>query len=313
MTHTRTCSSEMTMTRPVQVRTALKKLGKQIEVENIESRQNNWGAVYNDTLPHICLLRLYRKNKKVRAKKLTDEYRCREELSAAIINNMTRKVKYFVDGMPAVFMFRNADADRLKKGMRILNYFERKARWGLSFSVPTQQKNCTVVVGSGYWAESSLSISLYLLLLRVLARESPKKGELAEHYIARMAKGNTSDQHFLTTMARRHPNFLSIVMKHRRMLKNGVDVINHNRWDDYGMEGVDYLAEVAMMVCDIKSRFKGRAQSKKISNMLDGEGHYWDDDYDPDYDEMTVSVINKGLVLALSKLLTKYKGKKVTL
>ncbi|MCK5016780.1 MAG: hypothetical protein KAS32_06870 [Candidatus Peribacteraceae bacterium] len=305
----------MLLKKPIQIRTALRKLGNKIEIEDIDS-DTGYFMYVNVNKPKICMLRLLEEDKQIKAFKITSEFLCREELATEIFSNRLNKKAHFSNEDASVFMFRYNSKKSVLSTMRVLNHFERRARWGLSFVVPTQDDNCVVFVGSRYWSETTINISMYLLLLRLVSFNELEKREGALQYMTRLvSENNTTDKNFLKDLYEIHPNLLQIIMKHRLMLYNGVCLKDKYENDCCGEEGINILSQDAITLIRLKKAHKNIPQKEIIENFTED---YYEGVYRYGVDRHLIegkfiTRLNRGVLSVLTKLLTKYEGKRVSL
>jgi len=310
--------------RPLEIKGAIKECGDKVYLESNDIHDFE-GNPYHTVKMLFSVGRLYQEGNKVFVEPDTNEFGCREQVAGEyfLVKSRERAKEFSLD-FASVIILGNASLSNIKEGLRVLNHYERKARWGASFVVPTDNRKYLVVVGSKYWFSTPLHMSLWLLLIRLVSDNKIASGQTVLQYIKYLITVDSdsialrfTDRIYLKEILQTHKDFIQITMKHVRKLQGGF-ILNESIYE-IGEEGVNFFAEFAENIAKIKTKYKGDAQTSRINLYLGLEEHL---SYDTlctlrkkdgiDYGDYCACNSTKKEVLILADLLMHYVDKRVS-
>lgn len=215
--------------KPYQVRREIKRQG-QVEFTSEQLAYIPANTIYSRPIPRWFILNLYKtKDNKVYGRRYLRNNTwltgCREILALSI--NKLRRHHSEIEHL-SILLY---DHKNLSGAVEVLNHYERKYRWGLSFVANTSlSKGEPILVCSKKWGSNPMYVSLLGLILRIASQEGgPKHGEEnPEQYLKRMARKATEDGLYLKYAFKAHPDFINIVMKHHTYISNSTVGVTSN-------------------------------------------------------------------------------------
>lgn len=210
---------------------------------------------------------------------------CREELVEEFywVNEKLRNE-------PICLALTKFNSVNVEKGIRVLNYFERKAGWDETFVVPTNDDKMGIdlVVGSRKWMTSGLHLSLFILLLRIFSNNPIRKNESALSYLARLNKPTKRGVDIKTWkgLCKAHEDIIPLFMKHLPIFKRATNY-EELKEDGRGEETISYCIKWALK------------QNKEGASFKEDAWYRTD---------CTAHTVN-----AIARLLKRYEGKRVEL
>ena len=245
----------------------------------------NHRPIYRFTSLEFCLVSSLLKKDKCVIQQQTGWHFCREELVEEFYWSI-EDVRY----NPICLTLTNFNTVNVQEGLRVLNYFERKAGWDETFVVSASdtKMNIDLVVGSRKWLTTGLHLSLFILLLRLFSRSPIRKNEHALSYLARLNKSTkgTVDIRIWKDLCKFHEDIIPLFMKHLSIFKRASD-FEELKEEGLGYEGISYCIEAALK------------QNKTGISFKDMRWYRTDS---------TASTVG-----SLVRLLKRYKGKRVEL
>jgi len=294
---------------PAQIYTTLKKLGTLYFEDNPSFE---WEDIYSQPDDFYMALASIKelKNKKTGkhklvCKRLTTYVACREELCFNLFNEKLVN-NSFAYNFPLIFVIKSSGNSNISSGLLALNTLEKQYRWGLSFVIPEKTDNKKVVViASKFWAETTFAASLFLLLLRLFSEIPIRKKESLQRYLIRVSNTDTEDGDYIKELLNAHKDFIRITMKHRLTIKN-----TSKKYFDYFLgsacdedrdisfceyEGTEIVLIFIQKMRNMLERNHGKISIEQIDNCCS-----------------SLSASNIGVVVSLTNLLEKYKGKRLS-
>lgn len=193
---------------------------------------------------------------------------CREILCESVVSALSQQEHYDWGTIVSreiykhytSLMFNEVSYENMKKGLRILHYFEKRAGFDLTFIklIKTMDKlisnisgprDTVYVCGPKEWTQSVPYLSLYTMILKLISKYPVKSGETAKKFFKRVIPVETSDsslEYYLDDLLLIHPDIMVLVMKHYKELNDSMD---YSTWkgdvDILGTEGINKLSNEA--------------------------------------------------------------------
>jgi hypothetical protein len=271
---------------------------------------------------------------------------CREDITNNILYYRHRDVSYPYTKYTAAsekdalttILIASKIVDNLRDSVRVLNYFEKKSKWGLSFVADTTSEDHVLLVGSKYWTYTSMHMSWYLLLVRLIMRNPIAEHESTPNYLKRMsleyycakptARSNEADKKHLNEVLKSHEDIFNIFVKHRKELLGAFGNVGSERRKDFqdaNSDGILNLIRASKVICDLKTKFKGDVLKDLIDVVKGNDPKHYNldklrsiycgkvnslDEFDS-ISRMYITEFNYRTIDILAELLETYKGKRV--